>query len=33
MDAGMRELLVNIPRISGPAFTVNMVAGEKSSPS
>ena len=28
MDAGMRELWSNIPRISGPAFTVNMVAGE-----
>lgn len=28
MDAGMRELWANIPRISGPAFTVNMVAGE-----
>ena len=28
MDAGMKELWQNIPRISGPAFTVNMVAGE-----
>ena len=28
MDAGMKELWPNIPRISGPAFTVNMVAGE-----
>ena len=28
MDAGMKELWANIPRISGPAFTVNMVAGE-----
>ena len=28
MDAGMKELWPNIPRISGPAFTVNMIAGE-----
>ena len=28
MDAGIKELWQNIPRISGPAFTVNMIAGE-----
>ena len=28
MDSGIKELWQNIPRISGPAFTVNMVAGE-----
>lgn len=28
MDAGIKELWPNIPRISGPAFTVEMVAGE-----
>ncbi len=28
MDAGMKELWYEIPRISGPAFTVEMVAGE-----
>ena len=28
MDAGIKELWPRIPRISGPAFTVNMVAGE-----
>ena len=28
MDAVMKELWPNIPRISGPAFTVNMIAGE-----
>ena len=28
MDAGMKELWPEIPRVSGPAFTVEMVAGE-----
>jgi 4-hydroxy-4-methyl-2-oxoglutarate aldolase len=28
MDSGMKELWPNIPRISGPAFTVEMLAGE-----
>lgn len=28
MDAGIKELWQNIPRISGPAFTVKMVAGD-----
>lgn len=28
MDAGIKELWTGIPRISGPAFTVEMVAGE-----
>lgn len=28
MDSGIKELWPNIPRISGPAFTVEMVAGE-----
>jgi len=28
MDSGIRELWTGIPRISGPAFTVEMVAGE-----
>lgn len=28
MDAGMKELWPKIPRISGPAFTVEMLAGE-----
>ncbi|RXJ77961.1 diguanylate cyclase [Arcobacter sp. F155] len=28
MDAGMKQLWVDIPRISGPAFTVNMVPGD-----
>lgn len=28
MDAGIKELWSNIPRISGPAFTVEMLAGE-----
>jgi len=28
MDSGIKELWTGIPRISGPAFTVEMVAGE-----
>ncbi len=28
MDSGIKELWAGIPRISGPAFTVEMVAGE-----
>ena len=28
MDAGIKELWTGIPRISGPAFTVEMLAGE-----
>lgn len=28
MDAGMKELWQSIPRVSGPAFTVNMVPGD-----
>lgn len=28
MDAGMKQLWQDIPRISGPAFTVNMVPGD-----
>lgn len=28
MDAGMKELWLDIPRIAGPAFTVEMVAGD-----
>ena len=28
MDAGIKELWSGIPRVSGPAFTVEMVAGE-----
>jgi len=28
MDSGVKELWSNIPRISGPAFTVNMVPGD-----
>lgn len=28
MDAGIKELWPQIPRISGPAFTVEMLAGE-----
>lgn len=28
MDAGIKELWPQIPRVSGPAFTVEMVAGE-----
>lgn len=28
MDAGIKQLWLDIPRISGPAFTVNMVPGD-----
>ena len=28
MDAGIKELWPDIPRIAGPAFTVEMVAGD-----
>lgn len=28
MDAGMKQLWQDIPRVSGPAFTVNMVPGD-----